>query len=401
MHEAIDQPSMKKKLDDEGNEIEGMNIPMSVGAGRSEKDKKGVDSIVYDIVVNPDVIKDIEEDATGKFREFICQLGIQSIEQKYKENLDKRYKIPKLKYMGSTIPRQYIKDRKSTPQIEEVTGKNSSKAATNKKAKATTVEMVPETEKDLTASMSWVAVKASNEQSVVDQVLSWIHQGKMTDHCMLLPYDYSIVDYIDPIVTPPTNAKCLLLSVELQSYQMKLKDMKISVSPFKLELKIPGYKKMGCYLGAAILPNQARFFVRPVEGFVSMKKLEILLVLDEKEWAIDADPGSKQWLIALALSDESEVGSAKSTSNPYASRSSNSLSNKTDENRPEFAEDKFHIKLPDNVDPYTGLTLSENPMDPDSWDLPEDRFHKKDAASSYLLEQREKTKQEKVEKYEK
>ena len=33
-HEVIDKPGVKKKLDDKGEEVEGINIPMSVGANR-------------------------------------------------------------------------------------------------------------------------------------------------------------------------------------------------------------------------------------------------------------------------------------------------------------------------------------------------------------------------------
>ena len=36
-HEVIDKPGVKKKLDDKGEEVEGINIPMSVGANRKGK----------------------------------------------------------------------------------------------------------------------------------------------------------------------------------------------------------------------------------------------------------------------------------------------------------------------------------------------------------------------------
>ncbi len=137
-----------------------MNIPMSVGIGRSEVDKKGVECEVYDIVVNPDVVHDVVEDATGKFREFLCQLGIQCIEQKYKMELDKRYKLPKLKYMGDSdaIPQQYIQDRKNMPKIEEVSrnkqanSQSSSTSSSNKANDAKKVSLspsIPEVEKEV------------------------------------------------------------------------------------------------------------------------------------------------------------------------------------------------------------------------------------------------------------
>lgn len=67
VHESIEKPSIKKKLDpNTGEEVEGMNIPMSVGVVREEKDKKGEACNVYDIVVHPDVINESDNDPTGK-----------------------------------------------------------------------------------------------------------------------------------------------------------------------------------------------------------------------------------------------------------------------------------------------------------------------------------------------
>jgi hypothetical protein len=104
---------MKKKLDDEGQEIEGLNIPMSVGSGRPCTDKAGELCTVYDIIVSPLVLAQTKEDATGKYRDFVCQLAIQSTEGKHKTPLDYRYKLPKgLKYIGE-IQSQMIQDRYS------------------------------------------------------------------------------------------------------------------------------------------------------------------------------------------------------------------------------------------------------------------------------------------------
>lgn len=68
---------MKKKLNEEGEEVEGMNIPLSVGPVRNGKDKSGVDCTIYDVIVNPQVVQDVLNDPTGKHRDFICQLAIQ------------------------------------------------------------------------------------------------------------------------------------------------------------------------------------------------------------------------------------------------------------------------------------------------------------------------------------
>lgn len=37
-------------------------------------------------------------------------------------------------------------------------------------------------------------------------------------------------------------------------------------------------------------------------------------------------------------------------------------------------EDRFHLKLPDNVDPYSGVPYNEQQQDDESMELPEDRY---------------------------
>jgi hypothetical protein len=69
------------------------------------------DAISFDCVVNQFVIDEIGKDASGGYRDFICQLVMQYVEQKSGKKveeggmgegkglvIDKRYKLPKLKY---------------------------------------------------------------------------------------------------------------------------------------------------------------------------------------------------------------------------------------------------------------------------------------------------------------
>lgn len=74
--------SKKTQLDAEGKEQEGINIPLSVGAPRRGTDKKGRACVVVDVVVNPEVVRDCQEDKSGSFRHFVCELALQYIEQK-------------------------------------------------------------------------------------------------------------------------------------------------------------------------------------------------------------------------------------------------------------------------------------------------------------------------------
>lgn len=119
----LQEPATKKKLDNEGKEQEGINIPLSLGPPLTDVDKSGAECTVYDIVVNPKVIDDAKADETGNYRNFLCELSLQYIEQKYKVPVDHQFKLPKLTYKGETPRPQYIRKSAAAPVIEEVTSK--------------------------------------------------------------------------------------------------------------------------------------------------------------------------------------------------------------------------------------------------------------------------------------
>ena len=99
-----------------------MNVPLSVGPEYEELDNAGVSCLVFDIIVNTKVLQEANDDETGQYRDFLCHLSIQSVEQKYPKcgNLDRQYKLPKLKYMGAPIKSQHIRDKKSVPKIQDI-----------------------------------------------------------------------------------------------------------------------------------------------------------------------------------------------------------------------------------------------------------------------------------------
>ena len=108
------------------------------------------------------------------------------------------------------------------------------------------------------------------------------------------------------------------------------------------------------------------------------------------------------------LEDEEDVIVSKA---PSTSSTPNVTADGEEEVLP---EDRFHIKMPPNVNKYTGLPEptddSEIPDGPlkthtqrirdEATDLPEDRFHKKDAQSSFIINQREQAVKDKWKKYE-
>lgn len=50
------EPHLKKKLNEEGEEVEGWNVPLAVGPPRPCSDHKGEVATVFDCVVNPKVL---------------------------------------------------------------------------------------------------------------------------------------------------------------------------------------------------------------------------------------------------------------------------------------------------------------------------------------------------------
>jgi hypothetical protein len=62
-HESLAAPYMMTKLDAEGNPVEGLNIPVSIG-GINESNG----TIYHDVVFNPIILEDINADTTGKYR---------------------------------------------------------------------------------------------------------------------------------------------------------------------------------------------------------------------------------------------------------------------------------------------------------------------------------------------
>ena len=358
-----------------------MNIPLSVGPRRLDKDKSGVQCHVYDVIVNPKVIDDVVEDITGKKRDFLCQLAIQGLEQKYKENFDKRYKLPKLKYLGDNVEKQLIQDRKSQPVIEEI-----SVPSVGKKKKTISKTNVTSAQKDeeLTFNVYWQHACASGKSPEETLIPSLQRDAQG-----------SLPPYVEPLTPANPQYTHILFTTHIDMSIMgsNMKDINVKISPFKLFVSVKGYKPVSLHLPAAVLPpsstlssqssTQTFSVLRPVEGYARLVQLRIAMAIDKDDWCNAPDPGSKAWLIAEALGGG-------------ITRDESVKQKVVDENIDEntLPEDKFHIQLPDNVDKYTGLPLNE-----DNDELPEDKFHKADASSNYIIEQRENDIKKKWEKH--
>lgn len=80
--DLIALPSVKTKLDADGKEQQGTNIPLSLGPPRPGKDRAGKPCVLYDVIVHPTVVQDTKDDPTGTFRHFLCELVLNYVENK-------------------------------------------------------------------------------------------------------------------------------------------------------------------------------------------------------------------------------------------------------------------------------------------------------------------------------
>jgi len=114
-NEHVEAPHMKSFEELEGEE--GCRVPLSVGTPVEDFDKKGEPCVTYDLVANPAVVEECQQ--TPAFRDTVVQLCLGAVAQKYKVELDARYKLPKLKYKGTTVQIQRLRIKKQS-QIQEL-----------------------------------------------------------------------------------------------------------------------------------------------------------------------------------------------------------------------------------------------------------------------------------------
>jgi hypothetical protein len=116
--------------------------------------------------------------------------------------------------------------------------------------------------------------------------------------------------------------------------------------------------------------------------------------VDRSSWGDKYDVGSKPWLMGQALS----AAEGEDCVGVYGGESA--VSAPEEGGSDDYPEDNFHIKLPRGVDKYTGQ-LRDREGGVEEEEFPEDSFHRKDASSSYLINQREQGVKDKWAKHEK
>jgi hypothetical protein len=197
------------------------------------------------------------------------------------------------------------------------------------------------------------------------------------------------------------------------------------------QIKVTGYKTLLVYLPCAIIPYKTSSTLDRPEGFVNRIVYGITGEIDRTPYGDICDVGSKPWLVSQAFNgpeNENECKNENDSENIFKNRKKNEIKGGGDSEAGghgisgDYPEDKFHIKLPSNVNQYTGVPMDENNDNMhDNNDIindnrndkrieiekkdndyyPEDSFHQKDASSTYLISQREERIKDKWAKHEK
>ncbi|GMH36547.1 hypothetical protein BSKO_04415 [Bryopsis sp. KO-2023] len=105
----------KDALDDE--QLEALRIPISVGDLLNDVDKKGEVCTVIDCVFNLDIAKQAK--VTRNLKVFLIDIVMEFVEQKHKIELDRKYKLPRLKYKGQEVRQQRIRVAKN-PIVQDI-----------------------------------------------------------------------------------------------------------------------------------------------------------------------------------------------------------------------------------------------------------------------------------------
>lgn len=335
--------SEKKKLDDEGKEQEGIHVPLSLGAPHEVTDKKGVSSLAFDVAVNTKVVEDCQADKTGAFRNFVCELAIEYIDQKYKIKLDDRYKLPRLTYRGALPPPKHYIRKTQAPMIQEV--------AASKKTVASTKKQTGADPKPAAAHYT-IFETTSSGRAVCTRTPSVV-KGSMP---------------LSPEVLEQAGDR-LVVSIQLENAVQAASDIKLELHSELLSVKARAHHDLEIFLPYPVDVNST---------FVQLDRtrntLELTLSID-KSWDVASpDGGSAPWLLAHALD---EGGDAPDTV-------------KTAPKKPKSLVEMFHLDTGASTDASDPASKAAPRWDPvlEDEELPEDRFHRKDMMSMHILEQR-------------
>ncbi|KAI9996481.1 hypothetical protein PInf_014209 [Phytophthora infestans] len=355
----------KKKLDDEGKEQEGIHVPLSLGAPHEVEDKKGVSSLAFDVAVNSKVVEDCQADKTGAFRNFVCELAIEYIDQKYKIKLDDRYKLPRLTYRGELPPPKHYIRKTQAPIIQEVAANKATALKKTGKAEST-AKKTPNAPK--TATATYELFEECNDTRTA---------------CTRLPSVSKDSIPLSPEVLEQAGDR-LIVSITFQNKVQAASDIELELHAELLSVKTVSHHDTDLSPYPVDL-NSAKVCLDQ-----GRNTMEITLQIDKSWEGVGPDCGSAPWLLARALDEEG--GDVYEGPANCANE------------KPKSLLEMFHLaNAAESKNDPSGITSRATPRwDPvlEDEELPEDRFHRKDMMSMHILEQRRVEREQKAEEAE-
>ncbi len=372
-------PALKKRLDEEGNEVEGVNMPLSIGPPREVVDKSGKPCTVYDTVCHPIVLEEADADKTGAQRDELCQLILKRIEVKNAETLNPQYKLPRTSYVGTVMP-QRIRDTSKDLIIEEIEAPEKGSDDPGIIGNPVSIE-----KKEYLSQMS------PTPRSSMSYTVNGIWKGRRQDITSL-----SLDDTVEESHEKwPSWMEVDLVGLSPQDCTLEnTAKLHVKVSPFEACIDVAGYNSVSVLFPFVTLPRTAVCELNPHENVLVLR-----VRVDLRPVYAGPDPGSHPWMLSHALSggnahQDVNLAQSEMDSKPRELQPNSIIYGDDDKAHDAFQEHRFNVgrggALHENSFPRdSGLATDEKEV------LPEDKFHQKDAVSRYILQQRQHEQQHK------
>mmetsp|Transcript_19776 Transcript_19776/g.41093 ORF Transcript_19776/g.41093 Transcript_19776/m.41093 type:complete len:747 (-) Transcript_19776:64-2304(-) len=426
-HEKVTEPRTVKRLNEKGEEVEGLSVPVAVSSVR-RGGKGGPDSITFDCVVNEFVITEIGKDASGGYRDFICQLVMQYVEQKSAKKvedgglgegnelrIDKRYKLPKLKYhayvdeAGKVVDPDDLKDALKSKKAgcakqwvrEAGKGEKGISEVDTDRKKAKPKQHKKEVKKPPMSNRK-VGISLGVETSDGTEVPLLEHAAELGEECEMSDLPKPNPDGITEsqlLMTPflrdaAADVSAVVISIPLRRDSGP--NAQVDLSAFQLTVEPPGFIRT-----TAVLPYPVLWKKAKAEYDKGGEVLRVRAEVMRCDMDAEADVGSRAWGLAQALGGGAGEGEGRAAKKESVAAGGGGDRDAGDDDG-SMPEDRFHLNMPKGYNQYSGEFQEEDREDDgnDTGELPEDRFHKNDIISQHILEQQAAERQKKIDKAE-
>jgi len=347
-------PHKKVHLDDENKEVEGLSVPMAVGPLRKSWDRVGESSVVVDCVAHPSVIDKAINCTTGQYRDFVCQLVMQYVEQKYGKTLDSKYRLPRIRYQGyvdvnscepvdkkhpnASVCKQWVRNERTIPLIAEVEGY---KQPTNICKNKLNLELFIENTSGVICPIGeFLEQIQSSEKSLQNCLSIFDHDGTRPSLLRTL------------LMTVPDHVKSLHAHVKVSRSVCRETDVHVSAFMVSIETR-------GCNKCEVVLPFACATKTTTCAYDDCLEMFRISMDINKSPIDSQPDPGTNQWNLQHLMGK-------------FLTKDNTAL-----------RHDKHLVR--DNI--------NDMEVNIDEIELPEDRFHSKDFMSQHMLELQAKERQ--------